>query len=293
MLCVITCEAIAQPQDQGAQDAADTAAATPALTISADVARSRLQAIEANSNLDEAVRTRVADEYRQILTDLDASKSLKESRQQWLDKIEKLPEQRDAVDRQLKDNSSDISAPQTANLTQEQLDKKVTELQTESSAAQSKLAALKAEPKRRSDRRLEAPKQIANLLTTQAELQRRKTELQSRTDMTSEERKAQQSALDIKLANVDFEIQTIRDELAFYDAAEDVLNKEIELQEKTVAQDCRRVESVGSRRRAYATGKCSPGHCRKDNESSRCTTRVTSIGRRQLEAFRTAQTSRG
>ena len=151
--------AAAAPVSVRAQEA--PAAENP--SISADVVRSRLQAIEANQKLDESARQRLAELYRQILTDLDAGKALRDSGQQWLNRLGELPGQLTELNRELETWSSEVTPPDVSELTQQQLDKKVSELQADLSAAQSKLAALKSEAQRRSDRQLEAPKQVANL----------------------------------------------------------------------------------------------------------------------------------
>jgi potassium efflux system protein len=213
------------------------AASTPvaaAPTISADVIRSRLQAIEANDQLDPTVKDRVIAVYRQILTNLDANKAYQESIQLWSTRRAEVPEQLDELNRQLETWTSEFPLPDASELTQVQLDRRVNELQLELTAAQSKLNQLKAEPKRREDLRLEIPQRVATLVDTTAQLDRRKASDQARTDVATEIRDAEQLALSVQLDNVALETQQFRDELAYYDAADEVLTKQIELAEKSV-----------------------------------------------------------
>ena len=232
-LALMSCQLVGPSTRQaGAQEANETEGGQ---TISADVVRSRLQSIEANQTLDEAVRNRIAEIYGQVLTDLDASESLRESIQQGTIRKTKLPDRLAELNRQLESGPGE-STPPDASLTQGELDKKVAELQAELTAAQSKLATLKSEPQRRAERRLEAPKQIANLVATRAELEQRKSANSARTDIPVEQREAEQLAHDVKLQNIALEIQRLTDEIAYFDAAEEVLNKEIELAEQAVAR---------------------------------------------------------
>ena len=54
-------------------------------------------------------------------------------------------------------------------------------------------------------------------------MERKKTELQARPDTAPEQSEAEQLALDAKLENIALEIKRTKDELAYYDAAEEAL----------------------------------------------------------------------
>ncbi|MCA9149688.1 MAG: hypothetical protein KDA92_10330, partial [Planctomycetales bacterium] len=188
------------PAAETADGSAEITTPTTGLSapISLELARSKLQGIDANTTLDAAQKTRAADTYRQIVTELEAIKGVEAKRAEYAELISKAPDELKAANERLEQTDPPLTPPQTDEMSQDALDNNVSRLKLAQDEAQKQLEALKQESARRAARRLEITDAISAVnearLTLQAPMPTTDT-----TDTGVEVREARALLHDIQL----------------------------------------------------------------------------------------------
>ncbi len=206
--------------------AQDEAAVTAPVQFSTELIRTQLQAIEANRDLDEKLRTQVANTLREALVEVEAIETLEQSLAERNTEIEEIQPRQQTAEAERAGLPSEYIPPPTEELSQEQLDAKVRETQQAFEQAQNELTKLQAESKRRQARRLDIPQLTA---TVQEELR----EINSRisqppaADTPSQLSEAETLRLMARQRRVQRTIDSLAQELKLYNEAEDLLALQI------------------------------------------------------------------
>jgi potassium efflux system protein len=197
--------------------------------VTRSMIQGRLQAVESNEQLSAAERDQAAELYRQSLTHLEAAEGLRATRLDWQSKTERIEAELEDQRRQQAELAATSTEPtDPTSLEQGKLDEMVRQLQRQLEDTQNRLTALQAEPKRRADRRLEIPKRVAELTETRARIEQEYAQAQT-LNPPAPLSEAMEVLHQFRLQNVQQQIEVLQDELAYYDAATDLLPSQIEL----------------------------------------------------------------
>lgn len=213
---------------------ASSSPAQPVVTQA--MVESRLQAVEANESLDAAAREQAVELYRQTLTQLEAIEGVRAAQADWQTKTQSvasdLTQQRQQA-AELSANPPPRADP--AAMTQEKLDELVRQLQRQADDLQQQLTTLQAEPKQRADRRLEIPQRVAELAESRARYEEAYVQALAASP-PAPVADALKLLHDLRLENIREQVDLLQDELAFYDAATDLLPAQIELMQVRMQQ---------------------------------------------------------
>ena len=214
----------------------DSIAETPT-KVSAESVRSQLQAVESSPELNEAQRAQAAESYRQALTELEAISSLEATLQKYRQDTEQIASQKRKLEQDRDQLPAEAKLDGTAGLSIEQLDAKVRETQQALEQARSRLTKLEDESKRRAVRRLEVPKTIAGLQEESGRIGNQLAEPPA-DDMPRQLSEAAKLLLVTRQQKIQLEIDSLRQELAFYDDDEDLLRLQTDVarQQMTLLQ---------------------------------------------------------
>ncbi|MCA9168218.1 MAG: hypothetical protein KDB23_11140, partial [Planctomycetales bacterium] len=201
--------------------------------ISLELARSKLQGIEANTTLDAAQKARAADTYRQIVTELEAIKGVEAKRAEYAELISKTPDELKAANERLEQTDSPLTPPQTDEMSQDALDNNVSRLKLAQDEAQKQLEALKQESARRAARRLEITDAISAVNEARLTLQTPMPTTDT-TDTGVEVREARALLHDVQLYSNQLQSLKLQEEQAYYEATASLLPKQIELMQRRV-----------------------------------------------------------
>lgn len=198
----------------------------------ADLLQQRIKEVEGATTLSEPQRTEIIGIYNRALSELEAISKLETRIKQLQESTESVAEDRAKAE-------ADLKSLETKP-TIDRRNKTVTELNAEARTAESAvqeaekgLDAINDQPQQRTERRLAIPGLLA-------ELNRRSNELSDAAiaDTTGElaELSDAKSALNqIEQRKVQLEIESYQDEIAFYDASQDLLPLQIEVARQRVA----------------------------------------------------------
>ncbi|MBW3541348.1 MAG: mechanosensitive ion channel [Planctomycetes bacterium] len=245
--------AIAQPQPQLAQaqpQAVPPAAATaepPAVpAVTTDILQARRKEVEEAKDLDESVRTKALELYKQAAEQLRAAEDF-QTRAGVLEKERAVaPERLQALEESLSAPPPELVPPLSGELSTSELDSQLAEARHERAEARKELERLKAEPQRREERRplvfQELKKARERLEGIQKALAARPAEGEP-----PELAQANRLLLESQKRAVEAEISWLQQEVPTYDATDALLN----LQRKAAEARVQRAEKLADRLREF------------------------------------------
>lgn len=203
-----------------------TADATSLGLPAPELIRQRIQEFENKPELSDTQRAEIVSIYNRVLNDLEADKSLEDRRDRFTNLLNSVDQDRKAAQEQLRD----LEQTPTVDPTGKSLEELTDEVQKKSLEAQKAAKALDQlnnQPQRRSERRLEIPRLQAELTNRISELD---TQIQTRRPGDSDDLTAANKLLyDVQRANSQLELDALREEVAYYDASEDLLPIQIDI----------------------------------------------------------------
>ena len=257
MFCVLALQvalcAAALAQEQAApQPAKPPEPASVDLTV--DAVQARLKQAEDAKDIDEELKKKLVDSYKEALGELRAA-------EEWAAKAQAFEKLRQDAPALLEGLKAELAkppveakpdVPQDASVAQ--LEQRVTQAEAELTAAQKEATELEAEPKRRADRRVEAPKLLATAKQRLEDVTR-----QIGAPPAAEPQQlalARRTLLLARKRAVEKQISAYEKEMLSYDARGDLLTARRDRATKRAAQAAKAVEfwrsTVNERRRAEA-----------------------------------------
>ncbi len=202
-----------------------------ALLTSATIEQ-RIKEVEKQEGLSEAQRTEIVNVYNQALSNLDAQKSLLAKREQFSQLLGQIDQEEKKAQQQLTDLKK-TPAVDTAGKSLNDLMLEVQKKTLDSQQAGKELDRIDDEPERRADRRLEIPRIQASLTSKISELD---ADAQKKLPGDSAQLVAAKRVLsDIQRANINLQLDALKDEAAYYDASSGLLPIQIEVAKQRVA----------------------------------------------------------
>ncbi len=215
-------------------------AAAPAERLAPADVQGRIEAVEP-ADLDEETRARLLETYREALSLVQQAEAQRAEAAGHRAEAEAAPDLLSEIRARI-DRPADEPAPQPPS------GAKLGELEQELARAEARLAAaqethtrLEAEPKRRTDRRIEAPKLLSE---ARQELERAEAELAAQPpEAPSEAERARRMLLRARAQELRARIAALEAELASYDARRDLLTARRELAARELVQAQKAVEA--------------------------------------------------
>lgn len=146
------------------------AATTPENDVTVGVATARIQALEANQELDPELKNKLLPLYKQALEQLQTATDAVARGSQNARLAAEAPQTLQKAKEELAAPALESPMSVSPDATLTQLQQLVSQAEAELAAAQNALQDLQSEPKRRADRRLEVPQQTAAAQTQREEI---------------------------------------------------------------------------------------------------------------------------
>ncbi len=234
-----------------AEPAPPPAAEAPPL-LTAELIQSRLRAVQEAKDLDEALRTKIVDTYKQALTDLEAAKNWELQMADFVKRIDGVPDRLTQVKSEVGAMPLTQSTPQVPpDASLAQLEQLLQQREADLKEAKKALAELEDEPKRRANRRVEIPKLLAAARDRLAEVDKEAAVAPAETE-NPQFVAARRDRLATRRQAVQAEMAAIEKELALYDACTELLPMRRDLQQRQtrlVEQDVKFWQEAVARRR--------------------------------------------
>jgi potassium efflux system protein len=222
-----------------AQDGPPTPAEVAAPAVTPESLRVQLQAVQSDTELDEATRSRVAAVYQSAIADLESTQLLKDQLAKFQADIEAVPSRMEKTQQEverLKSAPVEVELPDVEDWSVDQVESRAREVRDTLDKLRSTLADLQAETSRRASRRQEI---VARITELQGELETGVPASNGDDGEPAVFRDAQKVLAQVQRVAKNLQLDALRKELDFYDRAAPLL----QLQQDLTAQQIKRSET--------------------------------------------------